>query len=161
MIKIFALFLTFSLWTSCLKEKCFAQKVISSQKETLVSIMDFDKVALFIGFDETKDEIIKQIGLMEFDSVKKYSAVNSWPEEFAPKMRQTKEEKEQFLKRINELKLFEIASYIHKYKGEEFGSFAIIRIPYKENENWNSEVKWEGCRYFILPEKYIQVIEGK
>ena len=109
-------------------------------------------------FNQTKDSIIAKIGADEFNAMAAGCTRNAWPNGFydgdalddaAAK------------KKLNQLKMYRIATYQHIFNGKVFERYAILRIPYQGNEEWDRNVTWEGNRYFLLQEKDVVPYTGQ
>lgn len=142
-----------------------AQLNQSSRDEKLVKIKDWMKTAFSLPEhfweDNKKDELIKQIGVQEFEKVKIYSQRNFIPcqmQVFCEDLDGSRKKDINLLKKkMNSLKAYKIASYSHWYGGEYWGQYSIIKVPYINNKDWDSTAKWEVV-YFIIPEKYTEEV---
>jgi hypothetical protein len=111
-------------------------------KGSPVQVLEWGSLSMMVMgnyFKETKSDIVAQIGQKEFDEMIKHCDSNGWPEQIA----------EAEVER-GKLRMYQIASYTHKYNGKTFAPTVILRVPYDENKDWMSGVKWEGNIYFIL-----------
>jgi hypothetical protein len=118
-------------------------------KGELVKVKEWGGLSLYIMetfFNETKADIIAQIGEEEFNIMKGKCTEKGWPEGFY----NSDNEEER-----NTLKLYRIAAYTHKFNGKTFRQYAILRIPYDENKGWKPHVKWEGNLYFLVPNEAV------
>jgi len=107
-----------------------------------VQVQEWGSLSMMIlgnYFKETKSEIIKQIGQSEYDEMIKHCDSEGWPEQIAGAENER-----------DKLKMYQIASYTHKYNGKTFEPTVILRVPFAENKDWMPGVKWEGNIYFIL-----------
>lgn len=104
-------------------------------------------------YNETKDSIIAQIGIDEFEKVKVYCSVLKWPSSMQPKFgRMNAEEQKTMGDRLDKLHMYKIAAYQHYYDGKKMERFSILRVPYEENKNWDSTAKWDTV-YFVVQEE--------
>jgi hypothetical protein len=139
------------------------QKIITSDtvkyKRERVSITNWGSRALYLSptayFKETKNDLISIIGNDKFEDLQFKCSASGWPEIFSKSILDNPEE----LKKMNELKMYRIAVYQHKYNGKTFERCAILEIPYAENADWDATVKWEGNIYFLLNEKDVKLFE--
>lgn len=108
-------------------------------------------------FTETKDSIISQIGSEEFEKVKKYSSVFSWPKSLQGKIWYKSDSlmKKEFHRKLDKLKVYQIANYCHYWEGSKDSRFSIIRVPYSDNMDWDKEAKWDTV-YFIVQERSVK-----
>lgn len=132
--------------------------VISSP---LVKVNEWGSRAYYLldgYFKETKSDIIKLVGEEEFNKIKKNCGSGAWPSEFRPSDGISDADEKTFYEKLNKLKMFKIATYQHKYNGNIFDKYVILKIPYHENEFWNSNVKWDEDVYFIIKETDVEEI---
>lgn len=125
----------------------------------LASVTNWNKRSLYQNsnvFNYTKKTIISQIGEDEFEKVKKYSSMEGWPLAFQHDV--SKKDDSSFMKsqyeKFNKLKLYKIASFNYPLNIPNSKRYAILRIPYDENRNWDSTANWDTI-YVIIEEKYI------
>ncbi len=131
-------------------------------KGNLVKVKDWGSRALMILSDNyfaaTQDSIIFQVGQLEFDELKSRCSASGWPKGLyvsgVPD-----EEDAAFDKKLNSLKMYQIAAYTHVYNGKTFDRYVILRVPYEENKSWDPEVKWVGNVYFILKEADVEIMK--
>jgi len=123
-------------------------------KGELVKVKDWDSRSIIQFenfFDATQGSIIAQVGKEEFDNLKSRCTNAGWPVGiYRPDL--TNEEDEAFDSLLNKLRMYKIAAYTHIYNGKTFDRYVILRVPYDENKNWDTNVKWEGNIYFLLKE---------
>ncbi|HEX4875073.1 MAG TPA: hypothetical protein VFV31_00280 [Chitinophagaceae bacterium] len=131
-------------------------------KGQLVKVKDWGSRALMIlsdnYFSATRDSIIYQVGQEEFDELKNRCAANGWPEGLYVSGVSDEEDKA-FDAKLNRLKMYRIAAYTHIYNGKTFDRYAILRVPYEENKDWDLSVKWTGNLYFLLKEADVETIQ--
>lgn len=99
-------------------------------------------------FNETKDDIIAQIGQTKFDDMKNKCSSAGWPSA----MYNDNDADSIVDAKMNQLKMYQIAAYQHKYNGNVFDRYVILEVPYAENAEWDPTVTWEGSIYFIIKE---------
>jgi hypothetical protein len=144
------------------------------ESNSLVHVLDWGERILFMGadpFDETKDEIISQIGKSEFAEFEKFCTISAWPramkflkkgyKDSTEKRLNTKKdsiEKAQQIAKLNTLKMYKIATYKHIYGGKNWGNLVILKVPYNENASWDTTSKWNTV-YFILKESAVKEIK--
>jgi len=130
-------------------------------KGNLVKVKDWGSRALMLlsdnYFSATQDSVIFQVGQQEFDELKSRCSANGWPRGLYVSGL-TEEEDATFDQKLNGLKMYQIASYTHIYNGKTFDRYVILRVPYEENKNWDTEVKWTGNIYFLLKEKDVEIL---
>ncbi len=127
----------------------------------LVRVLDWGSRSIMLGtsfFNETKDSIILRIGQEEFDEMKSKCSSSGWPEGIY-KSGLSDEEDKAFDQKLNELKMYKIASFTHKYNGKTFDRYVILRVPFEENKLWDPPMQWGDNIYFLLKEKDIQLIQ--
>jgi uncharacterized protein YceK len=128
-------------------------------KGNLVRVKNWGSRALMIlsdnYFSATKDSIIFQIGQQEFDELKSRCSASGWPGGLYVSGLSEKDDAAFDLK-LNNLKMYQIASYTHIYNGMTFDRYVILRVPYEENASWDSNVKWVGNVYFLLKEADVE-----
>lgn len=144
-------------------------KTVSTQKfittDTLkykrerVSVTNWGSRALYLSptvyFKETKNDLISKIGNDKFEDLQFKCSASGWPAIFS----ESGLDKTELIRKMNELKMYRIAVYQHKYNGNTFDRYAILEIPYAENADWDATVKWEGNIYFLLNEKDVKLFE--
>ncbi|MBL0069391.1 MAG: hypothetical protein IPP39_13155 [Chitinophagaceae bacterium] len=154
-ILIFLIFLNFSV-----NAQSVPGPATYPVKGLLMSVKDWGSRSIMIlnaFFEETKDSIISQIGEEEFDEMKSNCSSSGWPQGvYSSGM--SDEDEVAFDRKLNELKMYRIASYTHKYNGKIFDRYVIVRVPFEENKNWNPSIQWKGNIYFLLKEKDIELI---
>jgi hypothetical protein len=128
-------------------------------KRERVSVTDWGSRALYLSptlyFKETKDDLISKIGNDKFEDLQFKCSASGWPAIFSNSVSNTPEG----IKKMNELKMYRIAVYQHKFNGNTFERSAVLEIPYAENADWDATVKWEGNIYFLLNEKDVKLFE--
>lgn len=108
-------------------------------------------------------QIIKQIGEVEFEKVKKYSHYSNIPVQMLlyNSQKTSKRDTLEYKQKQNSLNVFQIALYSHWWHGEYWGEYVILSVPYSANKDWDSTAKWDTV-YFIIPGEYIeQITENK
>ncbi len=112
-------------------------------------------------FDETYDQIIKQIGKEEFEKVKKYGNVHGWPEKLKTNLfDQTDTASTRFIsENFKKLHVYKIATYTHYLEGKDWGRYVILKAPYRENDFLESTGNWDAI-YFIMEEKYTKLLSS-
>jgi hypothetical protein len=116
-------------------------------------------------WDKKSQEIIKQIGNAEFEKVKKFSHRDYIPcqlQQFCEdKDGRPKKNLDSLCKRKTELNVYKIATFMHhSNNGVLKGPYAVIRVPYEENKNWDPTAKWDTV-YFVIEDKYIKEVTSK
>lgn len=122
-------------------------------KGEVVKVTEWGGLSVYIMgtfFNETKGDIIAKIGEQEFNVMKEHCTEKGWPEGFYDSENETER---------NSLKMYRIAAYTHKFNGQSFREYAIIRIPYAENKSWKPDVKWEGNLYFLVPNEAVEKVQ--
>jgi hypothetical protein len=143
---------------------CKAQQESFQKKSTphLVHVTSWGKKS--IGFssdfwnDSKKEEIVKQIGKEEYNKVIKNCDYTSTPKQLSG-MNNVKN-KNEYYKKMDSLKVYEIATFTHFYQGKDWGKYSILWCPYNENANWDSSVKWDNV-YFIIPQNVVEPVQQK
>ena len=106
-------------------------------------------------FNETKDDIIAQIGQAKFDDMKNKCSSTGWPSA----MYNDIDADSIVDAKMNQLKMYPIAAYQHKYNGNVFDRYVILEVPYAENADWDATVTWEGSIYFIIKESDVEQVK--
>lgn len=133
----------------------------TGNKAAPAKVKSWGSLAVYITetfFAETEEDIIKQIGEDEFNWMKTHCSESGWPVNFSP-IGLDEEAQAKFEKHRNELKLFRIASYQHKYNGNLFDRYVVLRVPYEDNKSWDDKLNWERSFYFIIKEEDIEEIK--
>jgi hypothetical protein len=155
MKQIFIFVCTFFLLSFC-KATDLAND--TTVKGKLVKVNQWNSRGIFLFdtyFAETKDDIIKQTGEAEFEQIKSHCGASAWP----PEMNDMESPDSVADAKMNKLKMYQVASFQHKYNGNVFDREVILRVPYEENKDWDANAKWEGNIYFILKESDVEVIK--
>ncbi len=63
--------------------------------------------------------------------------------------------------KLNELKMYKIVTYQHKFNGHVFDKYVILKISYQGNESWDPNLKWDKDVYFIIKETDVEEISAK
>lgn len=131
-------------------------------KGKLVRVKNWGSRALMILSDNyfaaTQDSIIFQVGQQEFDELKSRCSASGWPKGLYVSGL-SDEDDHAFDQKLNGLKMYQIASYTHIYNGKTFDRHVILRVPYEENKNWDTGVKWAGNVYFLLKETDVEIVQ--
>ena len=154
---ISCLMLLFTLFISCARHNQ-GSDLASSGKKPSVRVKDWGIMKILLLDEIWKNaeaEIVSQIGTSEFDSVKKKYDYRSVPPAMSIATAENRRNKQKYFEKLSELKLYKIASFSERAKGKEWGRLAILEVPYKGNEEWDVNVKWDTV-YFIVPELAIE-----
>jgi hypothetical protein len=126
----------------------------------VVKVKDWNKKLFMIHdtyWDNDAKEIISKIGEDEYNKVKVYSDYKTIPDQMSLMVNGTKANIPVLYKNLDRLKMYKIATYRHiNEEKEDRGVWAIIKVPYDENKEWDSKVKWEHL-YFIIPDELVEV----
>lgn len=136
-------------------------QTMDTNKAVPVKVKNWGSLAVYITetfFAETKEDIIKQIGEDEFNWMKTHCSESGWPTNFSP-IGLEEEAQAKFEKHRNELKLLRVASYQHKYNGNVFDRYVVLRVPYEQNRSWDDKLSWERSFYFIIKEEDVEEIK--
>ena len=132
---------------------------VDSTPHTPVKVISWGSRAIYLlgdsYFNETKDDIIAQIGQAKFDDMKNKCSSAGWPSA----MYNDNDVDSIVDAKMNQLKMYQIAAYQHKYNGNVFDRYVILEVPYAENADWDTTVTWEGSIYFIIKESDVQVVQ--
>jgi hypothetical protein len=132
--------------------------------EAQIRVKNWAKVSMFWGdeFWADKKQILEeQLGLGAVDSVKKYADLRNLP----PQMlffdgHSKKMELKEYAQKMDSLKcLSAIASFNHISKGQDFGTWYVIQVPYQCNEKWDASATRWGKVYFIFPGEFIELLK--
>ncbi len=110
------------------------------------------------GRDKKAEEIIQQIGMKEFEQVKKFSHQLNIPCQFLifceTRDGSPKKNLDTLRNKMNKLKAYKLATFTHINPANEEFPMVILKVPYKENTNWDTTAKWDSV-YFIFPKDQI------
>ena len=96
------------------------------------------------------EEIVAQIGADEFEKVKKFSYYQNIPSQMTIFDGRKIVDTVTLYKKFDQLKVQHIATFTHFTRaGINRGKFAILRVPYKGNANWDTAAKWDTV-YFVI-----------
>lgn len=131
----------------------------ASPKKQLVKVTNWGSRAIYLlsssYFDETKDEIIAQLGVEKFEDMQNKCSSSGWP----AAMYDSEGEAEAVEAKMNKLTMYQIGVYQHKYNGNIFDKYSIIEVPYSDNAEWDINAKWEGSIYFLINVADVTVIQ--
>lgn len=143
---------------------CYSQNQSEKlAKVELVKITDWGQLTIIPPKDfweAGENEIINQIGEKEFESAKTFSRRENIPcqmQIFCEDIDGSSKKNLELLKeKQSKLKVYKIATctYIDKERGGTT-KFAILRVPYNENKNWDTAAKW-NLVYFLVPTKVVE-----
>lgn len=153
---IIIIFGTFLLCNCKAQQEAYPKKL----KPRLVHVNNWGKKSL--GFSEDfwdgkKNEIINQIGEDEFNKVLKNCDYTAVPRQLTGMFIK---DKKGFHKKLDSLKVYEIATFSHFYQEKDWGKYSILWCPYNVNKNWDSTVKWDDV-YFIIEKDAVDEIESE
>ncbi|WP_205508854.1 hypothetical protein [Longitalea arenae] len=128
----------------------------------LVQVLDWSKRGIINGDDfyaNTKDQIIRQIGEVEFNKLEKHDDVYGWPQSLRKNLfdRTDTAAQKKVDANFEKLKVYKIVTYTHIFEGKNWGKYVILKAPYKENSFLDSPGKWEAI-YFVMKEEYAKEI---
>lgn len=133
-----------------------AQNINSDKNLAPVKISNWERRALlFIDVNEcfsaAKDSLIQKIGEKEFEMVLNYCHARSWPSAMSPEVgKMDSGKKSKLHDKLDRLKIFRIAEFTPIAYGKPSAyRYSIIKVPYRENKDWDSTQKWETV-YFIV-----------
>ena len=124
-----------------------------------VHVKDWGKMKMMIGNDiwnNAENEIISQIGKDEYTVVKKKYDYKSLPLEMSLFNLENRKNVTKYYEKLSNLKLFRIAGFAVNSNGKDLGRNAILKVPYKGNEKWDMNVKWDSV-YFVINEEAIEI----
>ena len=139
----------------------YAQTGNYTPKPDKVDVIDWGSLSIWIGndfFNATKDSIVAQIGEEEFEWMKNHCTSRNWPKGMYNSSLDEEEDKKH-MEKLNRLNKYKIATYQHIYNGQVFERYAILRIPYEDNRDWDPAMKWERAVYFLLSESDTREID--
>lgn len=132
------------------------------QKELPVRVTNWGTHVMSVAEDYWNDKdslIIKQIGKIEYDKMVKNSDIKNIPKEMTIFSKGSPMKDRSVLhKKLDQLKVYQIATFSNTYHGRNYGNYAILRCPYDKNILWDSAVKWDTI-YFIVDAKVVEVIK--
>jgi hypothetical protein len=137
--------------------KGISQKRPEPSKAKLVKVTDYGRLMFLLPeeyWENKAAQIERQIGVHEFEMVKKYSHRDNIPCEMQifceDKNGNPKKSLDSLKKKQSRLKVYHIATYTHIDNfGNNKGEYCILRVPYLENKNWDTNVTWDTV-YFII-----------
>lgn len=125
----------------------------------LIKVKNWDKKLYMIQdtyWDNDAKEIIGQIGEEEFNKVKAYSDYRTIPDQMALMVNGRKADFPMLYKNMDRLKMYKIAKYRHINENhDDKGLWAIVRVPYSENKEWDAKAQWNTV-YFIIPDELVE-----
>jgi hypothetical protein len=136
----------------------FAQRSAGNSNEPQqVRVSDFGRLIMLFPdnyWENKKNQIIKQIGIDEFQKVKTYSARENIPCQMQlfceDKDGSGKKNLDSLKKKQEKLIVYKIATFRHIDKnGINRGEYCILRVPYNENKTWDNTALWDTV-YFVI-----------
>ncbi len=124
-----------------------------------VTVTDWQVMSMRMGpevWANGKTEIVSQIGEAEFEAVKNNNDHRTIPPAMSAATKENRRNNPEYFKKLDRLHLYKIASFMHRSNGQDWGRMSILKAPYKGNEGWDAEVKWDSV-YFILPDSVVTV----
>jgi hypothetical protein len=129
-----------------------------------VRVKDWGR-AIFIfppNYWNNKEEaIINQIGDKEFQKMKMYSDSRNIPCQFLmfceDRDGNPLKNLDTLGQRLGQLNIYRIATFSHTDSKNNTHEWAILRIPYNENRNWDPAVKWDSL-YFVMRADVTEII---
>ena len=126
-----------------------------------VRVTNWGKRTMFVAKDfwnNKESSIIKQIGKVEYEKMLKNFDSESIPSQMTIFANGKLNDRATVYKRLNQLKIYQIATFNHTYKGKNYEDYAILRCPYVENMKWDSSAKWDTI-YFIVAVNAVEKIK--
>jgi len=100
------------------------------------------------------DEIVRQVGIDEFNKIIKFSHRDNIPCEMQifceDKNGIPKKNSDSLAAKQSRLKVYKIATYKHNDK-----EYAILRVPYSGNESWDISARWDTV-YFVIQNRFLK-----
>ncbi|PZR07779.1 MAG: hypothetical protein DI539_23310 [Flavobacterium psychrophilum] len=132
----------------------------SSSIGKVVSVTDWNAIGLLFVpefFEQNRDTLVQQIGEQEFEKVKKSGNLLGWPRSMQYKPGQQKDTAAQkhYFERLSKLKVYKVASWQQYYNNQKTYRYALLRVPYAVNINWDKDSKWDTV-YFIIKESALK-----
>jgi hypothetical protein len=132
----------------------------SSSIEKEVSVTDWNAIGLLFVpefFEQNRDTLVRQIGEREFEKVLKFGNILGWPRSMQYKPGQQKDTTAQqdYFERLSRLKMYKVASWQQYYNNQKTFRYALLRVPYAVNINWDKDSKWDTV-YFIVKENALK-----
>ncbi|SIO03200.1 hypothetical protein [Chitinophaga niabensis] len=131
----------------------------STYAQVKVRITDWTrKVAMFAnGYWDNKwaDEVIRQIGADEFDKVKMAAGKQIVPKEMRTIKSIVLKDTAGLFKHLNELNMYKIATYSSVGSTGKVFEMAILKVPYRGNEDWDANAKWDVL-YFFIENRFVE-----
>lgn len=107
-------------------------------------------------WDNDAKEIIQKLGAREFEKIKMNTDYNVLPVQMSLLQNGRLADTAKLYKKLDQLRMHKIATYTHiNSKGVDKGVWAILRVLYSENRNWDSLCKWDTF-YFIVPNELVE-----
>jgi hypothetical protein len=114
-------------------------------------------------WDEKKREyIIRQVGENEFEKMKLFSDYRNIPCPFLvfceDRDGSARKELDSLCAKFDKLNVYRIASYFHTDAKNQTVEWAILRVPYESNKEWDPDAKWDRV-YFVVTNSLVSEIE--
>jgi hypothetical protein len=128
--------------------------------EKEAAVTDWNAIGLLFVpefFEQNRDTLIRQIGEQEFEKVIKFGNILGWPRSMQYKPGQQKDTAAQkfYFERLNKLKMYKVASWQQSYNHQKTYRYALLRVPYAANVDWDKDSKWDTI-YFIIKESALK-----
>lgn len=125
-----------------------------AQQETQVDVQYWGGRALILvpGYWEpVQDQLKGRISDSLFACIRKHCSEKGWPAFFRYQSDEAQSQQQELV--FNQLIKYKVATYDNIRNGENYGTEAILRIPWKENQSVHPVDGWDYDIYFIVPDK--------
>src|ERR1044071_6631839 len=135
---------------------CYAQKETKQiNHRSPVYVSDWGMMTMMATdsfWIKAQAQIVSQIGSNEFNAVKTHFSYLQVPREMSFALPENLKNKCGFYRNMTRLNMEKIAAFTDYEKGKYMEKYVIMRVPYKGNEEWNKNVKWDTV-YFVIHEE--------
>ena len=109
-------------------------------------------------WNKYSDTLIQQVGVNEFDLMKKHGP-GTYPKEMALLSEGNLQNPDSLYRKLSKLNLELVAQLRHfNEEGTYIGIYALLRVPYSLNKDWDAFVKWDTV-YFIFPMHALKIVD--
>jgi hypothetical protein len=133
---------------------CYAQAAKVQKSDTVfVRVTNWGTKSMNIGesvWNKANDQIVSQVGELKLRQIKSNYEWNILPGQMSIFDGKKVKSMEEYSSKMDSLQvMYRIATFNNLSGGKNWGKLAIIEVPYKGNENWDTKAKWDVV-YFIV-----------
>ncbi len=133
----------------------------SQQQPPLAEVTNWKLTAAVLTprwWPHVKDKVKDQLTPEDFNRLATYNPWESKPPQMSwhHSVYLAKGDSAGFIRKMNELKCYLIASYTNTLDSTKRSDQVILKIPYEENRHWNDSVKWDVV-YVVVPGEYVRM----